>query len=93
MTSGFAAQKIETTPKPLEVLIYQMLRKRSVTISGHRTSISLEDEFWDELVLISKHREVSLNELVSMIDKKRDNNLSSAIRIFVLKSLKVGSTR
>ena len=65
----------------------------SVTISGHRTSISLEDEFWDELVLISKHREVSLNELVSMIDKKRDNNLSSAIRIFVLKSLKVGSTR
>ncbi|MEC7464688.1 MAG: ribbon-helix-helix domain-containing protein [Pseudomonadota bacterium] len=70
-----------------------MLRKRSVTISGHRTSISLEDEFWDELVLISKHREVSLNELVSMIDKKRDNNLSSAIRIFVLKSLKVGSTR
>ncbi|MEC8086734.1 MAG: ribbon-helix-helix domain-containing protein [Pseudomonadota bacterium] len=70
-----------------------MLRKRSVTISGHRTSISLEDEFWDELVLISKYREVSLNELVSMIDKKRDNNLSSAIRIFVLKSLKVGSTR
>ncbi|MEC8288614.1 MAG: ribbon-helix-helix domain-containing protein, partial [Pseudomonadota bacterium] len=61
--------------------------------SGHRTSISLEDEFCDELVLISKHREVSLNELVSMIDKKRDNNLSSAIRIFVLKSLKVGSTR
>ena len=93
MTSGFAAQKIETTPKPLEVLINQMLRKRSVTIAGHRTSISLEDEFWDELVLISKHRGVSLNELVSMIDKKRDNNLSSAIRIFVLKSLKVGSTR
>ena len=70
-----------------------MLRKRSVTISGHRTSISLEDEFWDELVLISKYREISLNELVSMIDKKRDNNLSSAIRIFVLKSLKVGSRR
>ena len=70
-----------------------MLRKRSVTIAGHRTSISLEDEFWDELVLIAKHRGVSLNELVSMIDKKRDNNLSSAIRIFVLKSIKVVSTR
>ena len=65
-----------------------MLRKRSVTISGHRTSISLEDEFWSELILISKFEKRSLNEMVAKIDENRDTNLSSAIRLFVLASLK-----
>jgi len=65
-----------------------MLRKRSVTISGHRTSISLEDEFWSELVLIAKHNGNSLNAMIATIDEDRETNLSSAIRLFVLAHLK-----
>lgn len=65
-----------------------MLRKRSVTIAGHRTSISLEDEFWSELVRIATERNISLNSLISDIDDGRATNLSSAIRLHVLADLK-----
>ena len=68
-----------------------MLRKRSVTIAGHRTSISLEDEFWCELVNISKQNGTSLNTMITSIDKDRETNLSSAIRLFVLAKLKAAA--
>ena len=58
--------------------------KRSVTIAGHRTSISLEEEFWDALCDIAREDGVSINALVGAIDKQRTTNLSSAIRVFVL---------
>ncbi|MEO3432875.1 ribbon-helix-helix domain-containing protein [Inquilinus sp. CAU 1745] len=58
--------------------------KRSVTIAGHRTSISLEPEFWAALRAIAERRGQSLNQLVEAIDADRDRNLSSAIRVFVL---------
>jgi predicted DNA-binding ribbon-helix-helix protein len=69
-----------------------MLKKRSVTIAGHRTSISLEDEFWAELVRIAGERGESLNMLVAKIDDSRETNLSSAIRLFVLADLKRSKT-
>ena len=65
-----------------------MLRKRSVTIAGHRTSISLEDEFWSELVRIASEKRTSLNSMISAIDEARATNLSSAIRLHVLANLK-----
>lgn len=65
-----------------------MLRKRSVTIAGHRTSISLEDEFWSELVRIVLENQTSLNSMISAIDEARTTNLSSAIRLHVLANLK-----
>ena len=65
-----------------------MLRKRSVTIAGHRTSISLEDEFWAELVRIAAEQKMSMNNLISSIDETRGTNLSSAIRLHVLADLK-----
>lgn len=65
-----------------------MLRKRSVTIAGHRTSISLEDEFWSELVRIAAAKRTSLNSLIADIDEARATNLSSAIRLHVLADLK-----
>jgi predicted DNA-binding ribbon-helix-helix protein len=65
-----------------------LLRKRSVTIAGHRTSISLEDEFWSELVRIAAERKTALNSLISDIDDGRATNLSSAIRLHVLADLK-----
>lgn len=59
-------------------------RKRSVVIAGHRTSISLEQPFWDALAEIATRRGVSANALIAEIDRGRSGNLSSAIRIFVL---------
>ena len=58
--------------------------KRSVTIAGHRTSVSLEEEFWKALRAIAREDGQSINALVSTIDKQRTTNLSSAIRVFVL---------
>jgi predicted DNA-binding ribbon-helix-helix protein len=64
-----------------------MLKKRSVVIAGHTTSLTLEDEFWEQLVLIARNRNLSINQLVAEIDRDRSGNLSSAIRVYILKSL------
>ena len=69
-----------------------LLRKRSVTIAGHRTSLSLEAAFWDALKEIAAARGLSLNRLIEDIDRMRQEdhgaattpNLSSAARVFVL---------
>ena len=59
--------------------------KRSIVIAGHKTSVSLEDEFWKALKEIATVRDATLSELVATIDGgRREGNLSSAIRIFVL---------
>lgn len=59
--------------------------KRSIIISGHKTSVSLEDAFWKGLKEIAKGRSMPLSELVTAIDTdRRHGNLSSAIRLFVL---------
>lgn len=61
------------------------MKKHSVTIAGHRTSISLEDEFWQGLKALADNRNKSLADIIRQIDKDRGrNNLSSAIRIAVL---------
>jgi predicted DNA-binding ribbon-helix-helix protein len=62
------------------------VRKRSVTIRGHRTSFSLEQPFFDDLGAIATSRGVTLAALVAEIDASRPRgaNLSSALRIFVL---------
>ena len=58
--------------------------KRSVIVGRHRTSVSLEDPFWNELRAIAKERHIQLSKLVGDIDSERQcANLSSAIRIFV----------
>jgi len=63
--------------------------KRSVTIAGHRTSLSLEPEFWDALNTLANARKMSLAGLVAAIDEKRGrSNLSSELRIAVLKATK-----
>jgi predicted DNA-binding ribbon-helix-helix protein len=59
--------------------------KRSIVVSGHKTSVSLEDEFWKSLKEIASERNMTLTELVRAIDANRQHaNLSSAIRLFVL---------
>jgi len=62
------------------------IAKRSVIINGHKTSVSLEDAFWSEVKAIAAERNLSLTELVSLVDHERGEvgNLSSALRLFVL---------
>lgn len=61
------------------------VRKRSIVICGHKTSISLEDAFWDALKTIAAKEKRTLSDLVSQIDNMRQNgNLSSALRLHVL---------
>lgn len=63
------------------------LAKHSVTISGHRTSISLEKCFWRHLRAEAETRGVSINELVRQLDEARTGSLSGAIRAFVLQTI------
>jgi len=64
------------------------MKKRSVLIAGHPTSVSLEEPFWDALKDIAQERGLSLNALIEEVDSRRTGNLSSAIRVFVLETLK-----
>ncbi len=63
------------------------IRKHSVLIAGHQTSVSLENAFWDVFCRIARDRGLSINDLVAEVDGGRNGNLSSAIRVFVLESL------
>ena len=59
--------------------------KRSIVVAGHKTSVSLEDAFWNGLKEIACERHMNLSEVVAEIDAQRQlGNLSSAIRLFVL---------
>jgi predicted DNA-binding ribbon-helix-helix protein len=59
--------------------------KRSVVIAGHKTSVSLENAFWQGLKEIAQGRRATLSDLVGDIDTQRsEGNLSSTIRLFVL---------
>ena len=71
------------------------MRKHSVAIAGHRTSLSLEPAFWDALKAIARARGLSLNRLIEEIDRARTDdgasgNLSSAVRVFVLEEARAG---
>jgi len=68
------------------------LKKHSILVAGHRTSLSIETAFWDQLKAIAGRRAISLNKLIEEIDRTRvrdarPSNLSSALRVFVLHQL------
>lgn len=64
------------------------VHKRSVTLDGHRTSVSLEQPFWDALKDLAREDGVSLHALVQAIDHEREGvNLSGALRVHVLRAL------
>ena len=59
--------------------------KRSIVVAGHRTSVCLEDAFWNDLKEIAKWRDLTLSNLIASINADRQHaNLSSAIRLYVL---------
>lgn len=67
--------------------------KHSLTLHGHRTSVSLEEAFWDAFREIAAKRDIPLNQLAAQIDAARsgDEGLASAIRVFVLRHAKAAT--
>ncbi|MGD9638036.1 MAG: ribbon-helix-helix domain-containing protein [Alphaproteobacteria bacterium] len=65
-----------------------MIKKHSIVIAGHQTSISIEDEFWELFCQIVKDKGIPMAMQLEAIDDVRETNLSSAIRLFVLQDLK-----
>jgi predicted DNA-binding ribbon-helix-helix protein len=63
------------------------LRKHSVEIAGHRTSVSIEEPFWEALKRLADRQRISINALLTAIDAGQDGNLASAIRVHVLRAL------
>ena len=65
--------------------------KRSVTLAGHRTSVALEQAFWDEIDQLAKRRELPLARLINEADQARepDQNLASALRMIALRAAKI----
>lgn len=66
------------------------VKKRSVVVGGHRTSISLEQAFWEALQQVAAAEGKTINQMVSDIDAARSGNLSSAIRVWILDRAKEG---
>lgn len=65
------------------------VQKRSINLHGHKTSVSLEEDFWSEIKTIAIQKQIRLAQLVEEIDRSRQNsNLSSALRLYVLGYLK-----
>jgi len=61
--------------------------KRSIVVAGHKTSVTLEDAFWNGMKEIASGRNLTLSDLITAVDSERQQgNLSSAIRLFVLDS-------
>ena len=59
--------------------------KRSIVVAGHKTSVSLEDAFWSGIKEIASGRNITLSDLVTAVEsERRQGNLSSVIRLFVL---------
>jgi len=65
-------------------MMQSLILKRSIVLGGRKTSATLEPQFWDGLKEIAKKRDVTLAEMISLIDSSRTHaNLSSAIRVYV----------
>ena len=69
-------------------MLSEKVVKRSVSIAGHTTSVSLEEPFWTELRALAKAQNRSLAALITDIDERRGTNLSSALRLYVLQQLR-----
>jgi predicted DNA-binding ribbon-helix-helix protein len=64
------------------------LKKRSLLLAGHATSVALEPEFWDALEVIAEHEGIGLNALVARLDQGRgEGGLASTLRLYCLRSL------
>lgn len=76
-----------------DVVPKSTIAKHSVYIRGQKTSISLEDVFWDALGEIASERNITRKELLEEVDQQRDGNLSSALRVFALRYYRTDAKR
>lgn len=84
MTKKMSSASILSAKSPNPIM-----KKRSITIAGHRTSVALEQEFWSEIDVLAKERALTLSQLIEEIDETRTTeNLASALRLAVLENLK-----
>ena len=61
--------------------------KKSLILSGHKTSVALENDFWTALEKKKKNKSISMDSIIQTIDKKeRNGSLASALRVFILNS-------
>ncbi|MFC7333354.1 ribbon-helix-helix domain-containing protein [Rhodocista pekingensis] len=65
-----------------------MIKKRSVLVAGHPTSVTLEEPFWEVLKELAAARGVPVGTLIEEVDAARTGNLSSALRVYVLESVR-----
>jgi len=81
-----AASLVRTRPRvPVDGAYMKPIAKRSIVVDGHKTSVSLEGDFWDALREVAKSRQVTLSSLAAQVKKAHaQDNLSSAIRQFLL---------
>jgi len=84
-----SASPDDLNEKELEDLMNSLVVKHSIAIHGHKTSVSLEEGFWIELKKIAHARRIRPSELVTRIDRGRQGDLSSAIRLFVLQHSRI----
>lgn len=68
-------------------------QKHSITVKGHRTSVTLEAAFWDSLKEIAETKNKSVNALIADIDIDQPENLSGALRVFILQYYKSAAAR
>lgn len=65
------------------------IKKRSISLNGRKTSITLEDEFWLALNEVARRRGISVRDLLAEVNaNRRSSNLSSAVRVYLLRQLK-----
>lgn len=69
---------------------HRLSKKHSVTVNGHRTSVTLEALFWESLKEIATAENTSVSSIIAAIDAKQPENLSSALRIYILNFYKSG---
>lgn len=67
---------------------HRLSQKHSITVKGHRTSVTLEEAFWDSLKEIAEAKNKSVNALIAEIDVDQPENLSGALRVFILQYYK-----
>lgn len=75
---------VSDTIHPDDEIPQQGPRKRSLTVDGRATSISITDALWDEFRCCAGRRDLSLNQLVSHVKRDRPGNLNKAIRLFII---------
>jgi predicted DNA-binding ribbon-helix-helix protein len=86
--SGVCIIRTPKYPRKELPMPHRLSQKHSITVAGHRTSITLEQAFWDSLKEIAEEKGVSINGLIAGIDSDHPDNLSSALRVFILEHYK-----